>query len=59
MSLENDGYFFAEASTVGAEDEEIKLGMLERLPMERQASIRFCTEEAMLALARAEPRGRC
>ena len=59
IELSNKGYFLARPQSVGCTEAEAEAAARGGVTLERQLTIRTNIEEALMTLARAEPKGAC
>jgi hypothetical protein len=59
MPLPQDGYFFARAESIGTTGVELDAASRGEVTKERKGVLMTNMQEAMLALARCPPEGRC
>jgi hypothetical protein len=59
MPLPQDGYFFARAESIGTTDVELTAASRGEITKERKSVLITNMQEAMIALSRCPPEGKC
>lgn len=59
VPLANDGYFIAKQESLGVTERDLADAVRGAMTADRQRAIQICADEAIIALARAEAKGRC